>query len=84
MTISSALIGKSVRPTDQPNPIGVGLMEYHQIDRAREAGGQPVACHKSWSWCTAEHRQGAKMIRPHGGLASFRATDESSPHAAAD
>lgn len=34
-------IGKVLAQADlviKPNPIGVGLMEYHQIDRAREAG----------------------------------------------
>lgn len=65
MTISSAMASEKVLAQAdlviKPNPIGVGLMEYHQIDRAREAGRitRPVKrCHKSWSWCTAEPGQG--------------------------
>lgn len=42
MTISSAMASEKVLAQAdlviKPNPIGVGLMEYHQIDRAREAG----------------------------------------------
>ncbi|SON60028.1 putative NTE family protein [Mycobacterium simulans] len=42
MTISSAMASEAVLAQAdlviKPNPIGVGLMEYHQIDRAREAG----------------------------------------------
>lgn len=42
MTISSAMASEKVLAQAdlviKPNLIGVGLMEYHQIDRAREAG----------------------------------------------
>ncbi|WP_204800718.1 MFS transporter [Mycobacterium riyadhense] len=42
MTISSAITSAAVLAQAdvviKPNPIGVGFMEYHQIDRAREAG----------------------------------------------
>ncbi len=42
MTISSAMASAEVLAQAdlviKPNPVGVGLMEYHQIDRAREAG----------------------------------------------
>ncbi|OSC41379.1 MFS transporter [Mycobacterium decipiens] len=42
MTISSAIASESVLAQAdlviKPNPTGVGLMEYHQIDLAREAG----------------------------------------------
>ncbi|BBX99237.1 MFS transporter [Mycobacterium lacus] len=42
MTISSAMVSEAMLAQAdlviKPNPTGVGLMEYHQIDRAREAG----------------------------------------------
>lgn len=42
MTISSAMAAEGVLAQAdlviKPNPVGVGLMEFHQIDRAREAG----------------------------------------------
>lgn len=64
MTISSAMASEKVLAQAdlviKPNPIGVGLMEYHQSTApVKRAGSRPVKrCHKSWSWCTAEPGQG--------------------------